>query len=105
MIKIVLFFLVFSLLHHSSSAQSPPPVDHKKLSEQINEKLKAAMEQSQKMSQQPVNVPDKKPAALKPDNRVLPVKNNALLSQLPKKTLTRNELSAYLNALREMMDK
>src|SRR5450631_4541629 len=96
--KIALFFLVFLLLRHSCFAQSPTTVDYKKLTEQINEKLKAAAEQAKKVGGQPGNVTTN-PVALKPDDRQLPARNNGLLSQLPKRTLTRNELSAYLVVL------
>jgi tetratricopeptide (TPR) repeat protein len=107
MMKIVLCFLVVLMLHHSCFAQSPAPVDYKKITEQLNEKLKAATEQAKKLSGQPGNVPNTndapqpttKPVALKPDDRQLPVRNNTLLSQLPKKILSRNELSAYLVVL------
>jgi Flp pilus assembly protein TadD len=96
--KIVLFFLVVLMLHHSCFAQSPTPADYKKINDQINEKLKATMEQFKKLSAQPGNVTTK-PVALKPDDRQLPVRNNGLLSQLPKRTLSRNELSAFLGVL------
>ena len=116
MSKIFSIFLIFSLLHHCSFAQQPAPVDYKKIAEDANKKaeqflndpkFKAAMEQAKKMSGQPANVSDtnniksttSKPVVLKPDNRKLPERNNALLAQLPKKTLTRNELAAYLNTL------
>ncbi len=64
--------------------------------------VKAAIEKAKQMSQQPVNVPvinDSKNNPSKPDRRILPAKNSKLLSQLPKKILTNNQLSTYLQTL------
>lgn len=113
--KNIICLQVLLLLMNSAIAQQPP-ADNKKLQEDIKKKteeflndpkFKAAMELAKKMSEQPVNVPDTtaknsiktKPVVLKPDNRKLPERNNALLAQLPKKILTRSELSTYLNTL------
>jgi tetratricopeptide (TPR) repeat protein len=99
-------------------AKQPTPADYKKLLEEASKKaaemekdprLKAFMEQAKKMAAQPVNTPGsdntQQPAVvansemLRPDSRYLPVRNNLLLSQLPKKPLTSNELKAYLFTL------
>ncbi len=87
---------------------------------EIDKKIKEAQLEIEKMKKDPKyselmkNIPNldslmkdengKKPAGaknktLKPDNRTLPVKNSKLLSQLPKKTLTTNELNTYLKTL------
>jgi hypothetical protein len=64
-------FIVYTV---ASAQQST--VDYKKLTEQINEKLKAAAEQAKKVGGHPGNVATK-PVALKPDDRQLPARNNA----------------------------
>ena len=114
--KLFSIFLIFSILPHCSFAQQPTAEDYKRIAEEANKKaaeflndpkVKAAMEQAKKMSGQRANVPTTndikniavKPEVLKPDNRKLPERNNVLLGQLPKKTLTRNELATYLNTL------
>jgi len=86
---------------------------------EIDKKIKEAQLEIEKMKKDPKysellkNVPNldslkdkngNKPEGIKnktpkPDNRILPVKNSKLLSQLPKKTLNSNELNTYLKTL------
>ena len=87
---------------------------------EIDKKIKDAQLEIEKMKKDPKNkellkdMPNldsmmknekgNKPAgtknkASKPDSRILPAKNSKLLSQLPKRILTTNELSTYLKTL------
>ena|GEM_PF-4006073 len=91
---------------------------------EIDKKIKDAQLEIEKMKKDPKyyellkNIPNldslmtnanaNKPAGEKNktpkrDNRILPVKNSKLLSQLPKKILTSNELSSYLKTLHSQL--
>lgn len=79
--------------------------DAKKQLELITKEIKAAEEKVKKTNQEALLSIDttKKITALKPDTRQLPARNNVLLTQLPKKVLSRNELLAYLNTLDQQL--
>ncbi|MEO8404571.1 MAG: hypothetical protein ABI480_08255 [Chitinophagaceae bacterium] len=107
--KISISLLYIFLMLQFVCAQSPTPADiQKKVDSLTNDpKLKAMMEKFQNAGKQPavvpdnnsIKIPDSKSVLLKPDNRQLPSRNNILLSQLPKKILTSNELGTYLLTL------
>ena len=106
-LNLVIFLSTFQLVW----SQQPTAADvQKKIDSLINDpKVKAMMDKFQKAAGQSANIAGSdnikitdsiaKRKSLKPDNRILPSRNNILLAQLPKKILTRNELNAYLVTL------
>ena len=104
------FFLVFLLLYYYSFAQQPTQAEIKKAMLEI-EKMKKDPKSKELMKNMPnmdslmKNMPKGNNQAATKNiktgtvSSTLPARNNKLLSQLPKKTLTRNELATYLNTL------
>ena len=108
--KILLLSFFFLSMQYVFAQQPTLAETQKKMEEALKKaeqltndpKIKAAIEKAKQMGQQPVTVPaitDIEDKTVKPDNRILPAKNSKLLSQLPKKVLSSNELNIYLQTL------
>lgn len=100
--------LVSLILMSSTPLFSQTPAEFDKIIKDVNKKLEK-MKNDPKYKDLLKGIPpaetnpavkEKEPAGItKPDTRKLPVKNNLLLSQLPKKKFSRQELVSFLNSL------
>ena len=109
-ISVLVCILLLSFVH-AFSQPSQAEIDKKIKDAQLEiEKMKKDPKYKELLKDMPnldsvmKNVKGNKPAGTKnktskPDSRILPAKNSKLLTQLPKKILTTNELSKYLKTL------